>query len=132
MPTASEDGASTERQAPKVSVCIPTYNRKDYLRETIASVFQQTFKDFEIVVVDDGSTDGTAEMVARMDCPITYFHQSNSGDAAAPNKLIELAKGQYISFLDSDDCFLLMPSKEWFAQPRRRMTTSLGTAPISV
>ena len=92
---------------PKVSVCIPTYNRKDYLKETIDSILAQTYQDYEIVIVDDGSTDGTEEMVKKLDFPVTYYWQKNAGDAAARNKLIELAKGDYISFIDSDD--LLMP-----------------------
>ena len=90
-----------------VSICIPTYNRKEYLRETIDSILAQTYKDFEIVVVDDGSTDGTEDMIKKLDVPVTYYWQQNSGDAAARNKLIELAQGKYISFIDSDD--LLMP-----------------------
>ena len=92
---------------PKVSICIPTYNRKEYLRQTINSVLVQTYKNYEIVIVDDGSTDGTEEMIKNLDFPITYHWQENGGDAAARNKLIELAKGDYISFIDSDD--LLMP-----------------------
>jgi len=92
---------------PKVSVCIPTYNRKDYLKETLDSILAQTYKDYEIVIVDDGSTDGTEQMVKQLDWPVTYYWQQNSGDAAARNKLIELARGQYISFIDSDD--LLLP-----------------------
>jgi glycosyltransferase involved in cell wall biosynthesis len=91
----------------KVSICIPTYNRKEYLKETIDSILAQTYKDFEIVVVDDGSTDGTEDMLKGLDVPVTYYWQQNSGDAAARNKLIELAQGKYISFIDSDD--LLMP-----------------------
>jgi len=91
----------------KVSICIPTYNRKEYLKETINSILAQTYKDYEIVVVDDGSTDGTEEMLKELDIPVTYYWQQNSGDAAARNKLIELARGKYISFIDSDD--LLMP-----------------------
>ena len=90
-----------------VSICIPTYNRRAYLRETIDSIFQQTYKDYEIVIVDDGSTDGTEEMIKNLGFPVTYYWQENSGDAAARNKLIELAKGKYISFIDSDD--LLIP-----------------------
>ena len=90
-----------------VSICIPTYNRREYLKETIDSILEQTYKDFEIVVVDDGSTDGTEDMLKKLDVPVTYFWQPNSGDAAARNKLIELARGKYISFIDSDD--LLMP-----------------------
>lgn len=90
-----------------VSICIPTYNRKEYLRETIDSIMAQTYKDYEIIVVDDGSTDGTEDMLKELDVPVTYYWQQNSGDAAARNKLIELAQGKYISFIDSDD--LLMP-----------------------
>ncbi|MBN1456796.1 MAG: glycosyltransferase [Sedimentisphaerales bacterium] len=88
---------------PKVSICIPTYNREVFLNKTIESIIAQTYKDYEIVVVDDGSTDGTAEMIKKKGYPVRYFWQENSGDAAARNKLIEVARGQYISFLDSDD-----------------------------
>ncbi len=92
---------------PKVSICIPTYNRKEYLKETLDSILAQTYKNYEIVIVDDGSTDSTAEMIKNLDFPVTYHWQKNAGDAAARNKLIQLAKGDYISFIDSDD--LLMP-----------------------
>ena len=92
---------------PLVSVCIPTYNRKDYLIETLRSVFAQTFGDYEVVVVDDGSTDGTAEKIKSCGYKVRYLWQANAGDAAARNKLIELAAGHYIAFIDSDD--LLMP-----------------------
>ena len=92
---------------PKVSICIPTYNRKEYLKETLDSIIAQTYKNYEIVVVDDGSTDGTVDMIKSLDYPVTYCWQKNSGDAAARNKLVEIAQGDYISFIDSDD--LLMP-----------------------
>jgi glycosyltransferase involved in cell wall biosynthesis len=92
---------------PTVSVCISTYNRENYLKETLQSVFAQTYKDYEIVIVDDGSTDGTGEMIKQLGCNIRYHWQRNGGDAAAKNKLIELASGEYITLLDSDD--LLMP-----------------------
>jgi glycosyltransferase involved in cell wall biosynthesis len=92
---------------PTVSICIPTYNRRDYLRETLDSVLAQTYKDYEIVIVDDGSTDGTEDMIKELGIPVTYHWQENSGDAAARNKLVELARGEYISFIDSDD--LLLP-----------------------
>lgn len=115
---AAEDMVTTETKPvlpalalrcdnPKVSICIPTYNRKDYLQETLESVLAQTYKNYEIVIVDDGSTDGTEEMIKNLGYPVTYHWQENAGDAAARNKLIELAKGEYISFIDSDD--LLMP-----------------------
>jgi glycosyltransferase involved in cell wall biosynthesis len=93
--------------SPKVSICIPTYNRKDYLKETLDSVFAQTYRDYEVVVLDDGSTDGTEEMIKTADYKVRYYWQQNRGDAAARNKLLELAQGKFITFLDSDD--LLMP-----------------------
>jgi len=92
---------------PKVSVCIPTYNRKDYLKEALESVFAQTYKDYEVVIVDDGSTDGTEDMLKDAGCDVRYYWAEHIGQAAARNKLIELAYGEYITFLDSDD--LLFP-----------------------
>jgi glycosyltransferase involved in cell wall biosynthesis len=91
----------------RVSVCIPTYNRKEYLKETLESVFAQSYRDYEVVVVDDGSTDGTEEMIKGGGYKVRYYRQENAGDAAARNKLIELAQGEHITFIDSDD--LLMP-----------------------
>jgi len=90
---------------PTVSLCIPTYNRKDYLKQTLDSVFAQTYKDFEVFIVDDGSTDGTEEMIRNSGYNVRYYWQKNNGDAAARNKLIELANGKYIAFLDSDDLY---------------------------
>jgi glycosyltransferase involved in cell wall biosynthesis len=78
----------------------------DYLKETLDSVVAQTYKDYEIVIVDDGSTDGTEDMIKNLDYPIRYCWQENRGDAAARNRLIELAQGEYISFIDSDDVLL--------------------------
>ncbi len=92
---------------PKVSICIPTCNRRDYLAQTLESVFSQTYKDFEVVVVDDGSTDGTQEMLDKCGHPIRCFRQDNQGEPASRNKLIELAQSEYITFIDSDD--LLFP-----------------------
>lgn len=92
---------------PNISICIPTYNREYLLKETLESVFAQSYKDFEVVIVDDGSTDGTREMLEKNGFNVRYYWQENKGDAAARNKLIELAEGKYISFLDSDD--LLYP-----------------------
>jgi len=92
---------------PKVSICVPTYNRKDYLKETLESVFAQTYRDYEVVIVDDGSTDGTDQMIDESNYPIRYFWQKNQGEPSARNKLLELAEGKYITFIDSDD--LLLP-----------------------
>jgi glycosyltransferase involved in cell wall biosynthesis len=88
----------------KVSVVIPTYNRAQFLPETIRSVLSQSFRDFEIIVVDDGSTDKTREIVSAF--PVKYIWQENQGAPAAYNKGITLAKGEYIAFLDSDDLLL--------------------------
>ncbi len=88
---------------PKVTIGIPTYNRKDYIIETLDSVFSQTFTDFEVIVVDDGSTDGTKEVIQNYGQDIRYYWKENGGDASARNKIIDLAEGDYITFIDSDD-----------------------------
>jgi glycosyltransferase involved in cell wall biosynthesis len=93
--------------APKVSILIPAYNRKVYLRETLESVFAQTYKNYEIVIVDDGSTDGTEEMIRDAGYPLRYYWVDHIGQYAARNKLIKLAQGEYVTFVDSDD--LLFP-----------------------
>ena len=89
-----------------ISVIIPTFNRKKNLDRTINSVLNQTFQPFEIIVVDDGSTDGTKEWVPYYYPNIKYIYQSNAGVRAARNKGINIAKGDWLAFLDSDD--------EWF------------------
>jgi len=96
---------------PTVSVVIPTYNREATLPSTIESVLQQTFDDFEILVVDDGSTDNTPKIVNRIvdDRVCFHSHIRNKGGSAARNTGIEQAAGEYIAFLDSDDEWL--PSK---------------------
>jgi glycosyltransferase involved in cell wall biosynthesis len=88
---------------PTVSICIPAYNRKEYLRHTLDSVFAQTYKDYEVIVVDDGSTDGTQEMVSNTGYNVRYYWQENRGEPATCNRLIELAEGKYVSFIHSDD-----------------------------
>lgn len=91
----------------QVSVIIPTYNRADMVGDAIQSVLDQTYGDWELIVVDDGSTDDTRAVVARFnDSRIRYIHQENRGLPAARNTGIRAAQGAYIAFLDSDDCFL--------------------------
>ena len=88
---------------PKVSVIIHTYNREDYISETIESVLAQTYKDFEIIVIDDGSTDNTKKKLERFNSKIKIIEQKNSERAVSRNNGIKAASGKYISILDSDD-----------------------------
>jgi len=89
-----------------VSVIIPTYNRREFLREAIESVLAQSFRDFELIVVDDGSRDGTYELVKGYGDRVLYLWQPNRGPAAARNRGAEVARGYYLAFLDSDDLWL--------------------------
>lgn len=87
-----------------ISVVIPLYNKEKQIAHTIQSVFNQTFQDFEVVIVDDGSTDESAAEVEKFcDSRIRLIHQENAGVAAARNRGIEEAKGDLIAFLDADD-----------------------------
>ena len=91
----------------KVSVIIPVYNKQDYIKRTINSVLNQTYKNFEIIVVDDGSTDNSLKAIKQIkDKRIKVFAQKNLGVSNARNKGIKQAKGNYIAFLDADDEFL--------------------------
>lgn len=94
---------------PKVSVIIPTFNRKTLLREAIQSVFAQSLTDYEIIVIDDGSIDSTHESIVDLieAGKIRYAYQTNKGESAARNHGMALAFGEYLLFLDSDD--LLLP-----------------------
>ncbi|MBP1741124.1 MAG: glycosyl transferase family 2 [Deltaproteobacteria bacterium] len=89
--------------SPHVSVVIPTYNRASCITRTIDSVFAQTYGDYEIIVVDDGSTDNTREVLGRYGNRIRYIHQPNSGVSSARNTGILSARGEWVAFLDSDD-----------------------------
>lgn len=93
-------------QDPTVSVCVPAYNEEEYLPVTIESVLDQTFEDFELVVADDGSTDGTRDVVesyAEDDDRVEYVYQENAGVATAQNTAIEHASGQFVAILEADD-----------------------------
>lgn len=91
----------------KVSVIIPTYNRAALLQKAISSVLAQTFTNFEIIVVDDGSKDNTRTTVTAIDDHrIHYIYQENAGLATARNRGLQLSTGKYVAFLDDDDLFL--------------------------
>ncbi len=90
-----------------VSVVIPTYNRADLVCESLDSVLSQDYPNFEMIVVDDGSTDDTREVIrARFGDTVRYIHQHNAGPAAARNTGIRAARGEYIAFQDDDDLWL--------------------------
>lgn len=91
---------------PKVSVIIPTYNRASLVGQAIDSVLSQTFRDFEVIVVDDGSADDTRDVLARYGEFIRYIHQENAGESVARNRGLDEALGEYIGFLDDDDVYL--------------------------
>lgn len=89
-----------------ISVVIPTYNRYSFLEKAVKSVLKQSLKDFELIVVDDGSEDGTRKLIQSFpDERIRYFYQGNRGVSVARNKGIVESKGDLIAFLDSDDCW---------------------------
>lgn len=94
---------------PFFSIIIPTFNREHFLQKAIDSIICQTFKDWELIIVDDGSTDNTKQTVlnfSKSDPRIIYVHQKNSERSAARNKGINISNGEFICFLDSDDYYL--------------------------
>ncbi|GHU71022.1 hypothetical protein FACS189413_12170 [Bacteroidia bacterium] len=91
---------------PEISIVIPVYNAEKYLLECLESIINQTIPNWEVLLIDDGSTDGSPEICedyARKDARIRVFHQPNSGASAARNKGIDEAQGHWITFVDSDD-----------------------------
>ncbi len=91
---------------PKVSVIMPVYNRAQLIAESIESILMQTWQDWELIVVDDGSTDATLEIVQRFADPrIVVIHQENQGAAVARNTGLDQAQGEYVVFLDADDLY---------------------------
>jgi len=111
---------------PTISVIIPTYNRAHVLGRSVQSVLNQTFQDFELIIVDDGSTDNTESLVNRFRSKkIKYIrHQVNQGVSVAPNTGVRLAKGDYIAILDDDE--------EWMPEKLERQMKVYYTAPMEV
>ena len=88
----------------KFSVVIPLYNKEHYIEATIRSVLSQTCQDFEVIVVDDGSTDGSAEIVESFGSPLVrLIRQENRGVSAARNRAMREATGEWVALLDGDD-----------------------------
>lgn len=107
---------------PTISIIIPTYNRSALIKETVNSVLGQTFSDFEILVIDDGSTDNTKQIIDEIkNNRIKYFHKNNGGVSSARNLGLKNAQGQFICFLDSDDL--------WPADFLQSMMTNLQANP---
>jgi len=88
---------------PLVSVIIPVFNGERFLREAVQSVLDQKYSPVEIIVIDDGSTDGTAAVAKSLSESVKYLHQTNQGPAAARNRGIEAAQGSLLAFADADD-----------------------------
>ena len=106
---------------PTVSVVVPSYNCEAFIEETIDSVLNQTFKDIELLVVDDGSTDRTTELVASYGYPVRLISQANARVCAARNRGIHEAKGEFICLLDHDDY--------WFPSKLERQLEVFAEAP---
>ena len=90
---------------PLITIGVSAYNRKDFLALSLDSLLAQTYPRCQIIVIDDGSTDGTKELMLEKYPSIQYVYQKNAGDAAAKNHAARLAQGEYIVFNDSDDLF---------------------------
>jgi glycosyltransferase involved in cell wall biosynthesis len=102
MRSSDETGIASE--SPAISVIVPVYNKSSYICRTLESVCAQSFKNFEIVVVDDGSTDGSDQIISEFRDPrMRSVRQENRGQSVATNAAIRLAKGELLAFLDGDD-----------------------------
>lgn len=107
---------------PFFSIIIPTYNRKSFLKHAVDSALKQTFQDFELIVIDDGSTDGTIDLIREYNDPrVRYEFHKNNGPASARNRGLKKAKGEFIAFLDSDD--------QWVPQKLEKFHKSITQHP---
>ena len=106
---------------PAVSVIIPAYNRSRFLEKAVESVLDQRFSDYELIIVDDGSTDDTASVVKKYGNSIRYIRQENRGPSAARNRGIEASRGNLVAFLDSDDW--------WHRDKLSVQTAAMNSAP---
>ena len=107
--SSGELSGASPSSPPQVSIIIPTYNNEKFIGQALDSVLAQTCKSWEMIVVDDGSEDGTADVVAAWRGEVEYFYQDNAGPSSARNRGLASARGEFVVFLDSDD--MLLPSK---------------------
>src|SRR5436305_3914257 len=91
---------------PLISVMVGVYNAERYLAEAIDSVFDQSYRPLELIVVDDGSDDGSGDVAQRYGAALKYARQENAGNGSARNHAVQLASGQLFAFLDADDRFV--------------------------
>jgi len=94
---------ASQMSKPQISCIVPVYNGERYVKEALDSILAQTYRPIEIIVVDDGSVDGTAGVVASYGDQVKYVRQPNAGPAAARNRGVSKAQGEFIAFLDADD-----------------------------
>lgn len=109
---------------PTVSVVIPVYNGADYLAETLESVFTQTYSDYEVVCVDDGSTDASVSIIRGFEERVALIQQCNAGGCAARNEGVRRSSGPYIAFLDQDD--------RWYPRKLEQQVKALDANPDAV
>ena len=98
-----------ENNVPKVSVIVPVYNSEKYLPETIDSILNQKFADFELILIDDGSKDSSGvicDSYAAKDSRVRVIHKENGGICSARNAGLKIARGEYLAFCDNDDKYL--------------------------
>ena len=111
-------------KTPLVSVIMPLYNKRLYVKRAIDSVIKQTFADWELIIIDDGSTDGSISEIPGDEPRIRLFQQKNAGPAAARNQGIRMARGEYVTFIDADDYYypqkleteMVLLRKDWRAE----------------
>lgn len=109
---------------PLLSVIVPVYNVRSYLQECVDSILGQTYKNLELILVDDGSNDGSeilCDDIAKADSRVVVIHQHNSGQAAARNAALDMCRGEYLSFIDSDDT--ISPA-DLYESALKRLTTT--------
>ncbi|MDA8175113.1 MAG: glycosyltransferase [Nitrospiraceae bacterium] len=93
------------KNGPLISVIMPLYNKRQYVARAVKSVLEQTYANWELIIVDDGSTDGSSDAIPSGNPRIKLLRQTNRGPAAARNVAVRAASGEYVAFIDADDCY---------------------------